>query len=63
MLNELLIIEPGYVPALSELARVYYRVPKSDGMSREQNIREIHKLADRVVHLEPNGSAALAWQG
>lgn len=63
MLNELLIIEPGYVPALSELARVYDRVPKSDGMSREQNIRVIHKLADRVVQLEPNGSAASAWQG
>lgn len=62
-LNEVLTIEPNYIPALNQLARVYYRVPKSEGMSREQNTQEIHKLADRIIALEPDGSDALIWQG
>lgn len=63
LLNGVLMIEPDYIPALSELARVYYRVPKSEGMSSEQTREEIHKLAYRIVELEPDGSHALTWQG
>ena len=62
-LNESLKIESNYIPALNELARLYYRIPKTEGMSREETTQEIHKLAYRVVELEPGGSSALTWQG
>ena len=63
LLDEILTIVPDYVPALSELARVYYRIPKSEGLSRKQNFAEISSLADRVVAIDPNSVDALIWQG
>jgi len=63
LLNEVLMIEPDYIPALTQLARVYYRVPKVEGMSREQNKQEVHELAGRIIKLEPDGDVALTWQG
>lgn len=63
LLNEVLANEPDYIPALNLLARVYYRILKSEGMTWEQNIEEVHLLAERVVELEPDGISALTWQG
>ncbi len=63
LLKEALALEPDYIPALNELGRVYYRIPISEGASFEQNDAEIHALADRVVALDPDGMAALIWQG
>jgi len=63
LLNEVLAIAPDYIPALNVLGRLYYRIPKTEGLSREQNTVEIHALADRVVAIEPNGASALIWQG
>ena len=63
LLNEVLDEEPNYIPALNALGRLYYRIPKSEGMTRELNNAEIHALADRVIEIEPNGSSALVWQG
>ncbi len=63
LLDEILMVVPDYVPALNELSRVYYRIPKSEGLSREQNLAEISSLADRVVAIDPNSVDALIWQG
>lgn len=63
LLNEILAIEPNNIPAINELARVYDRIPKSEGLSAEQNSAEIRALADRVLAIDPNGIAALIWQG
>jgi len=63
LLNEVLDKEPNYIPALNALARLYYRIPKSEGMSRVLRNAEIHALADRIIEIEPNGSSALVWQG
>jgi adenylate cyclase len=63
LLNEVLVLEPDYIPALNLLARLYYRIPKSEGMSGEQNVEEIHLLAERVIELEPDGMSSLLWQG
>jgi adenylate cyclase len=63
LLNEVLAIAPDYIPALNELARLYYRVPKTEGLSPEQNTAEIQALANRVIDIDPNGAAALIWQG
>ncbi len=63
LLNEVLELAPDYIPALNALARLYYRSPKTDGLSHEQNIAEIHALADRVVAIDPDGISSLLWQG
>jgi len=63
LLDQVLEIEPNYIPALTTLARVYYRIPKTEGLSRELNQAEIQKLADRIVAIDPNGADALGWQG
>jgi adenylate cyclase len=63
LLNQVLETEPNYIPALTALGRVYYRVPKSQGMSREQNELEIRRLADRIVAIDPNSVEAFGWQG
>jgi adenylate cyclase len=63
LLNEVLKIAPNYIPALNALGRLYYRIPKTEGISREQNTAEIQALADRVVAIDPNSSSALIWQG
>jgi tetratricopeptide (TPR) repeat protein len=56
-------VEPDYIPALTALARVYYRAPKTEGLSREQNELEIRQLADRIVAIDPNNVEAYGWQG
>ena len=63
LLNKVLAHEPDYIPALNALARLYYRILKTDGLSREENTAEIHTLADRVIAIDPNGISALVWQG
>jgi len=63
LLNEVLAMAPDYIPALNALGRLYYRIPKTEGMSSAENIGEIHALADRVVAIDPNGASALIWQG
>jgi len=63
LLNEVLAMAPDYIPALNVLGRLYYRIPKTEGMSSAENIGEIHALADRVVAIDPNGASALIWQG
>jgi len=63
LLDEVLAIAPNYVPALNALGRLYYRIPKTDSLTREENTAEIHALADRVIAVEPNGLSAMIWQG
>ena len=63
MLNEALAIAPDYIPALNALARLYYRIPKIDGLSMEQNRAEIKALADRVIAIDPDGISSQIWQG
>jgi len=63
LLNNVLANEPDYIPALSTLARLYYRIPKTEGLSQAQNTAEIHALAARIMTIEPNGIRALNWQG
>jgi len=63
LLDEVLAREPDYIPALNALARLYYRIPKTEGLSREQRIADIHALADRIIAIEPNGISAIVWQG
>lgn len=63
LLDEVLEIEPNYIPALTALARVYYRVPKTEGLSAEENEAKIQKLVDRIVLVDPASDAALGWQG
>ena len=63
LLNEVLAITPDYIPALNALARLYYQVPKTEGMSADQNLAEIHALADKVIAIDPDGISALIWQG
>lgn len=63
LLNAVLAIAPDYIPALNSLGRLYYRIPKTEGLSAEQNSAEIRALADRVVAIDPNGASALIWQG
>ena len=63
LLNEVLEIAPDYIPALDALGRLYYRIPKTEGLSSEQNTAEIRALADRVVAIDPNSPSALIWQG
>ena len=63
LLDEVLEVEPDYIPALSTLARAYYRAPKFEGLSDELNKAEIHRLVDRIVAIAPNSVTALSWQG
>lgn len=63
LLGQVLAVEPNYIPALHTLARMYYRAPKTEGLSREQNELEIRRLADRIVAIDPNSVEALGWQG
>lgn len=63
LFDEILTVEPNYIPALNDLARVYYRIPKFKGLSVQQNKAEIQALADRVIAIDPNGVDALIWQG
>lgn len=63
LLNEVLALAPDYIPALNTLGRLYYRIPKTEGLSREQNDAEIHALADRVVAIDPDGISSMIWQG
>jgi tetratricopeptide (TPR) repeat protein len=63
LLEEVLAVEPEYIPALTTLARVYYRAPKSEGLSRQENEREIRLLADRIAEIDPNSVDALGWKG
>jgi len=63
LLNEILEIEPDYIPAINALSRLYYRIPKTEGMSDEENTAEIHLLADRVLALAPDSIHAYVWQG
>jgi len=63
LLNEVLEVAPDYIPALNALARIYYRIPKTEGLSREQNEAEIRALAARVVAIDPDGISSLIWQG
>lgn len=63
LLNDVLALSPDYIPALNALGRLYYRIPKTDGLSAEQNTAEIRALADRVVAIDPDGASALIWQG
>jgi len=63
LFDEILAIEPNYIPALNNLARVYYRIPKFEDISAEQNKAEIQALADRVIAIDPNGVDALIWLG
>lgn len=63
LLNEVLTVAPNYIPALNALGRLYYRIPKTEGLSQAENTAEIQALANRVVAIEPNSSDALIWQG
>ncbi len=63
LLDKVLEVEPDYIPALTTLARLYYRAPKTEGLSQEQNEREIRLLADRIVAIDPNSVEAFGWQG
>lgn len=63
LLNEVLSIAPDYIPALDALGRLYYRIPKTEGLSIEENLAEVHALADQVVEIDPNSASALIWQG
>lgn len=63
LLNEVLDDAPDYIPALNALGRLYYRIPKTEGMSREQTEAEIRAVADRVVAIEPDGISSQIWQG
>lgn len=63
LLNEVLAVAPDYIPALNTLARIYYRTPKNEGLSREQNDAEIRALAARVVAIAPDGASSMIWQG
>ena len=63
LLDEVLAKAPNYIPALNDLGRLYYRIPKTDGLSAAENGAEIRALAERVMAIEPNGVDALIWQG
>jgi adenylate cyclase len=63
LLDKVLEMEPDYIPALTTLARLYYRAPKTEGMSRKQNELEIRRLTDRIVEINANNVDALGWQG
>lgn len=63
LLDEVLAIAPDYIPALNALARIYYRIPKTEGLSREQNDAEVRALAARVVAIDPDGISSMIWQG
>ncbi len=59
----MLAIAPNYIPALNALGRLYYRIPKTESLTRAENTAEIHALADRVIEINPNSSSAFIWQG
>ena len=63
LLDEILEAEPNYIPAINALSRLYYRIPKTEGMSQEENTAEIHLLGERVIALAPGSIHALIWQG
>jgi len=63
LLNEILEAEPNYIPAINALSRLYYRIPKTEGMSQDENTAEIHLLGNRVIALSPGSIHALIWQG
>ncbi len=63
LLNEVLAITPDYIPAINALGRLYYLIPKTEGLSATQNAAEIRAIADRVVAIDPNGISSLIWQG
>jgi TolB-like protein/Flp pilus assembly protein TadD len=63
LLDKVIEVEPDYIPALTALARVYYRAPKTEGLSREENDLEIRRLAERIAEIDPDSVDALGWQG
>ena len=63
LLDYILEIEPDYIPAINALSRLYYRIPKTEGMSDEENTAEIHRLAERVYALAPDSIHAFIWRG
>lgn len=63
LLNAILEAEPDYIPAINTLSRLYYRIPKTEGMSDEENTAEIHLLAARVIALAPDSIHAFIWRG
>ncbi len=63
LLNEVLATAPNYIPALNSLGRLYYRIPKSEGLTGAENQAEIEKIANRVIAIDPDGISSLIWQG
>ena len=63
LLSEILEVEPDYIPAINILSRLYYRIPKTEGMSHEENTAEIQLLGERVIALAPDSIHAYVWRG
>ena len=62
LLNDVIALEPDYVPALSELARVYLQM-RNDGVDSYAEIQKtVRKIVARIEDAEPGGTIELGWR-
>lgn len=62
LLQQALEAEPAYVPALSQLGRVYLSLPAGEGRSRDELTRLVRDVAARITAVAPGSADDLAWQ-
>ena len=63
LLNEVLALEPDYLPALGELGRVNEWQPLKDGESEAERRAEIVAIVDHMAEVGPDSSYTHSWQG
>lgn len=62
-LTEALEIEPDYVPALTELGRLYLNSGSDENRSDEDYIRLARDVVDRISATAPGSAPDLIWRG
>ena len=62
MLEQALVIDPDYVPALLELSTQIYMMAREDQIHRDEGRRRSTELANKALAIDPNNGAAIAYR-
>jgi len=61
LIHQALELEPGYINALSELVRVYYRGGGSNKVSPEEGLRLARELVAKIAAIDPDDGTVDGW--
>ena len=62
MLEQALVIDPDYVPALLELSTQIYLMARENKIHRDEGRRRSTELANKALAIDPNNGAAIAYR-